>query len=154
MGNRVIIANPGSTAVTLRLGTVLLGFGRVTWRRVKPEEAEDPVPSSEMPVIFKSSSDKIMIGTSLMTLKEAVETRRKTHSTVNVCYHKIVEDVNSTVPGDFLVQTTSTVHARFEPTTVSNSSEGQTSKQDVAGASLPLASWDDVGVVKPVWSMR
>lgn len=53
-GPSFYLVNEGSGTLSIRSGTTLLGFGKVTWRKV--EETEEPNLHKELPVRFTDSS--------------------------------------------------------------------------------------------------
>ena len=71
MGPCYYLVNNGSSTLTMRRGTSLMGFGKVTWRKVG--EGEEQNLNKERAVKFTSSSDLIVMNNALMTLHKAVE---------------------------------------------------------------------------------
>ena len=102
MGNKGIITNDNDVAVHIKKGTALLGFGKVTWRKLK--EGDDKLLDRELPVSFTSSSDLITFAGNVCTMLEVVDAKRKTGAAANVCYHVLKEDLQSDLPGAFKLE--------------------------------------------------
>lgn len=64
----------------------VLGFGKITWRRV-PEEQE--IAENEVVVQFRQGADLILLGNTLTNLKATVDERRSINPSASVCYHEI-----------------------------------------------------------------
>ena len=93
-GQQVALVNPTDSELVVKEGTAIMGFGRVTWRRLNDGKSENSgeVGPNEILYTLKSSTDKIIMQPStLTTVGEALETKRaKGHSAaVVVAYHTI-----------------------------------------------------------------
>eukprot|EP00959_Pyramimonas_sp_CCMP1952_P309936 6485817-Pyramimonas_sp.AAC.1 len=91
-----VITNAGQSELVLKEGTVVAGFGKIGWKRLQPDET---VSAKEILVEFSGSSDAALIGTTLQTLKKAIETRRLQNPGVSVMCRTIEPTTGD--PGSF-----------------------------------------------------
>ena len=109
LNNTMCISNLENDPLTLKAGLVIGGFGKVTWRRL--EKDDDIVHPYELPVEFVDSNDLVLVGPKLVSLQEAIESRRSVNPNANVCYHDIVPDASTSAPGFFRLKIKSRVVA-------------------------------------------
>ena len=113
MHDQAVITNESDLPVSIKKGTALMGFGKVTWKRVK--EGDDKLLDRELPVAFESSSDLVtMGGGTLQSLHTVVEARRKNTTNITVMYHTMTEDLDSNIAGAFKLQAKQEVPACFD----------------------------------------
>ncbi|CAK0791188.1 unnamed protein product [Prorocentrum cordatum] len=160
LGDMAVITNTGQSELVLRKGMVVAGFGKIGWKRLQPDET---VSAKEILVEFSGSSDVVLIGTTLQTLKKAIETRRLQNPGVSVMYRTIEPTTGDPgsfklVPKDKVVctlATTATVEEEDGPV-----EEGQEpgkklkATQSNAANTLPANIWKANNVATLMWNMR
>ena len=83
---QVSLVNEGAPPIELKRGTVLLGFGKVSWERVAKDETP-PDDAKYVPVRFTSSNDVVIVPNALVDLHTALKEKRESAPTASICYH-------------------------------------------------------------------
>ena len=109
----------------------------------------------ELPVHFTSSSEEVIVGSSMMILHKRVEDRRGTNPDPAIAYRIETDTPDISPPGSFTLERKRMVFATFEgtPLTTEGGAEPEV-RQDSLAASLPLGAWQASAVCKPVQTMR
>jgi hypothetical protein len=104
--HRIYIVNTGDQAIELPEGLMVAGFGKGKFKF--KEQEPDANPETHIAFELTNCKDKVVIGTTIKTVKDAVIEKRKTEPIPKVCYHTLEEVVGGTV-GDFKLTKTHTV---------------------------------------------
>ena len=72
LGNSIYLANTGTDVLKISRGTVLLGYGKIGWGRVKSGGTPGP---KEIPFVLENSESMVMVGNSLTTVGSTMEDR-------------------------------------------------------------------------------
>ncbi|CAK0830786.1 unnamed protein product, partial [Prorocentrum cordatum] len=142
LGNLVVVTNTGNSELVLREGLVIAGFGK------------------EIPVVFDSSENVVIMGTQMVTIKAAVEERRTQNPSVSVCYHSIEPNAGPANPGSFKLVVKDRVVCTLSTSTAVEEQDGAEptgrvrATQSNAANTLPLDIWKSTGIAKMVWNMR
>eukprot|EP00959_Pyramimonas_sp_CCMP1952_P464158 9486134-Pyramimonas_sp.AAC.1 len=157
LGSLVVVTNTGNSELVLREGLVIAGFGKVGWKRLN--EADSP-SAKEIPVVFDSSENVVIMGTQMVTIKAAVEERRTQNPSVSVCYHSIEPNAGPANPGSFKLVVKDRVVCTLSTSTAVEEQDGAEptgrvrATQSNAANTLPLDIWKSTGIAKMVWNMR
>jgi len=148
--HRIYLLNAGDKEVELAEGTLVAGFGKGKFKfKEKEPEAN---PETHISFCLQSHDQKIMIGTTLRTLKSVVDEKRKTDANPKVCYHKMEE-----IPGDELgafkvVQVTEVLFGLLEQQDVPKDG-GKDLLINRVGALIPISFWT-THCTDIVWSCK
>jgi hypothetical protein len=135
--HRIYIVNTGSQEVELPEGLMVAGFGKGKFKF--KEQEPDANPETHIPFELTNCKDKVLVGTSIKSLKELVEEKRKTEPTPKVCYHNMEEVAGGGV-GDFKLQKThSVLFGLLEQELPKDASTEQTVNR--LGALIPTEFW-------------
>ena len=96
-GGTVFLKNAEKDAVTMPCATIILGFGKTTYRQIK-DNAEPFDSSCNFEFRLTKSTDFIIIGSSLTTVGAAVneKSEEKSADDAKVCYHTMNDEPGNT----------------------------------------------------------
>ena len=159
VGSKVALVNSTDDKVQLKRGTILYGFGKVSYRKVSDGEQRDM--TKEIAIEFASSDDEVIYDRQLVTLFKVIENRRSMNPNAQICYHVMKDEVDKG-PGCFALERRHRVHAAFEAATMKEASGeqeemgqgGHEGKQESLAALIPLSTWAGNELAAQRWSMR
>ena len=161
VGNKPAVVNSSTDTLNLKAGTVIMGCGKVTWKRLGKD---DDVPNGNLvQVVFSSSSDMVVVGPTYMSLHKAINDRRSLNPTASVCYHSLKDEPGQGGPtGSFSLTATSRVFAVLESAGGGAEGEGEAGrkkkgegmKQETLASGLPMDLWDENPVAGMRFTMR
>ena len=142
LGQRAVLCNKGEGTITMKVGHVLLAFGKVVWRQTP--QGEDPKPESELLYKLSGSDDVVHHNSHMVSLHDVVSAYQQKHANAKTAYHKMTEDTLEL--GAFKLVSTSQVAAVFQPIKATGEGTAEEpefkSQQHCAGAASPPICWD------------
>ena len=138
--HRIYILNKGTKDVDLPEGTLIAGFGKGKFKF--REKEPDANPETHIPFLLTNHADRILYGTSLKTLKEVVDEKRKMQANPQICYHRMEEVPGGEVGGFNLVSTNEVLFGLLEQ----DAPKGETTGPKLLlanrmGALVPTKHW-------------
>jgi hypothetical protein len=148
--HRIYLLNAGDKEVELAEGTLVAGFGKGKFKfKEKEPEAN---PETHISFCLQSHDQKIMIGTTLRTLKSAVGEKMKTDANPKVCYHKMEETPGDELGAFKVVQVTEVLFGMLEQQDVPKEG-GKDLLINRVGALIPTIFWKS-HCLDIIWAMR
>lgn len=94
-GNKLALCNQSEKEQTIAKGSVLFGFGKVTWKKAANADDQPEGCEKTVPLRFHSSSDLVHFGNTVQTVGEVVKDKRVTLATAGICYHQTRDDIEA-----------------------------------------------------------
>lgn len=136
--HRIYIVNQGGDVVELQEGFMVAGFGKGKFKFQDKEP--DANPATHIPYELSSGQDKVLLGTKLLTVHQAVREKKTMEPTAKLCYYNM-EPVAGGPVGAFNLQKTHAVLFGMVETQAVDSSAGAETVINRLGALIPANFW-------------
>ena len=85
------LVNPGDDHATITKGSILTGFGKISFRQPSDNNAETLDASQDIPFSPEGSETCVLVDSTVFTIGELVNKRseEKTSDQANICYHNM-----------------------------------------------------------------
>lgn len=136
--HRIYIVNQGEDVVELQEGFMVAGFGKGKFKFQDKEPQANP--AMHIPYELSSDQDKVMLGTKLVTLRQAIMDKKTNDPTAKLCYYNMGPVPGGSLGAFNLTQTHAVLFGMAETQAVDSSASAETVINRL-GALIPANFW-------------